>query len=89
MISAGKGALAHHGDFWYPVRLLQPITENSWQVSWWRGNEYGNTAPDFGALVNVANLVDELWADIQGRRQIRVSETDSNIRLLHLIMGHS
>ena len=89
MSSAGKGALARHRDFWYPVRLLQRITENSWQVSWWRGNKYGDITPDLGAHVDVANLVDELWADVQGRRQIQVSKATTHVRLLNLFMEHS
>jgi hypothetical protein len=74
----GRGALAHSGDFWYPVRLIQyKEKEKSWLVRWWRGCSFD--APDPLALagmitaVSESDIVDSLWRDRMGRRKIRVS----------------
>ncbi|KAG1770555.1 hypothetical protein EV702DRAFT_977910, partial [Suillus placidus] len=69
---AGKGALARHGKFWYPVRLVQFHREtDAWQVRWWRGCRFPADRPvDFQSLVQTTDLVDELWQDRAGRHAI-------------------
>ncbi|KAJ7315596.1 hypothetical protein DFH08DRAFT_820517 [Mycena albidolilacea] len=42
--SAGKGSLARHGNYWYPVRLVMKA-KSGWTVAWWRGNEYDDPSP--------------------------------------------
>ncbi|KAG1785321.1 uncharacterized protein HD556DRAFT_1450827 [Suillus plorans] len=55
---AGKGALARHDKFWYPVRLIQFHREtDAWKV-----------------VVQTTDLVDELWQDRAGRRAIRFGQ---------------
>ncbi|KAG6822580.1 hypothetical protein H0H92_013284, partial [Tricholoma furcatifolium] len=63
---AGTGALAQHGVFWYPVRLIQEIDNKArWRVRWWRGNvfEAPGTQPDTVATVPVSGLIDALGGD--------------------------
>ena len=79
VIRAGKGALARHGDYWYPVRLLQRMDGNHWQVARWRGNRYVDIQ-DAAALVKEEDLVDELQGDFEARRRIRVSGHNYTIR---------
>ena len=73
---AGKGALAHHGKFWYPVRLVQlqdgPV--RAWKVVWWRDCAFLDAPPDPAVPVPESRLVDELWGDQASRRSIRVSK---------------
>jgi hypothetical protein len=45
--------------------------KSGWTVAWWRGNEYDDPSPP-PTLVLDSDLRDELWADTQKRRQIRV-----------------
>jgi hypothetical protein len=87
ILRAGKGALAQHGNYWYPVRLLQPLASNSWQVSWWRGNHYGDTSPSMSGPVREEDLVDELWGDVEARRKIRVSSDTLHSPLSRLILN--
>ncbi|KAG0691978.1 hypothetical protein DFH29DRAFT_1074083 [Suillus ampliporus] len=70
---AGKGALARHGKYWYPVRLVRFHGEKDvWQVRWWRGCTFPLDGPvDPEALLPTADLVDELWQDRAGRRAVR------------------
>ncbi|KAJ7443390.1 hypothetical protein B0H11DRAFT_1931750 [Mycena galericulata] len=68
----GKGALARHGKYWYPVRLLfkEP---GGWMVKWWRGNRFIEPqAPP--SKVADSDLRDELWANPGARRQICLGE---------------
>ncbi|KAJ7800621.1 hypothetical protein B0H14DRAFT_2279282, partial [Mycena olivaceomarginata] len=69
---AGKGSLARHGNYWYPVRLVMKA-KSGWTVAWWRGNEYDDPSPP-PTLVLDSDLRDELWADTQKRRQIRLGK---------------
>ncbi|KAF8964488.1 hypothetical protein BDZ97DRAFT_1918921 [Flammula alnicola] len=72
---SGRGALARHGDYWYPVRLI--MRENDgWIVRWWRHNLFlDNTiSPDEISLVAFPDLVDSLWGDTEGRRRIRLGQ---------------
>ncbi|KAH9949621.1 hypothetical protein B0H21DRAFT_836748, partial [Amylocystis lapponica] len=78
---AGKGALARHGDFWYPVRLIKlfksvvlPLRKEhrEWRVVWWRGCSLSGSGPDPDARLQEADLVDELWHDESRRRDIRL-----------------
>jgi hypothetical protein len=77
----GRGALALLGDFWYPVRLIQyQEGDRSWLVCWWRGcsNEPDTSGratitPGSISAVPEQDIVDSLWGDRVGRRQIRVS----------------
>ncbi|KAG1777063.1 hypothetical protein EV702DRAFT_970383 [Suillus placidus] len=73
---AGKGALARHGKFWYPVRLIRFHGEtDAWQVRWWRGCGFPPDRPvDLQSLVPTADLVDELWQDRAGRRAVRFGQ---------------
>ncbi|KAJ7441031.1 hypothetical protein B0H11DRAFT_2351326 [Mycena galericulata] len=67
----GKGALARHGKYWYPVRLLFK-KPGGWMVKWWRGNRFIDPqAPP--SKVADSDLRDELWANPGARRQICVS----------------
>ena len=79
-LSVGRGALVQHGEFWYPVRLLQlergPGQERQWRVQYWRLNMYASGPPNSSDLVPVSRIVDELWQDQHGRRSIRVSYTN-------------
>ncbi|KAJ7312270.1 hypothetical protein DFH08DRAFT_822304 [Mycena albidolilacea] len=43
-LDAGKGSLARHGNYWYPVRLVMKA-KSGWTVAWWRGNEYDDPSP--------------------------------------------
>ncbi|KAJ7366156.1 hypothetical protein DFH08DRAFT_678760 [Mycena albidolilacea] len=70
--SAGKGSLARHGNYWYPVRLVMKA-KSGWTVAWWCGNEYDDPSPP-PTLVLDSDLRDELWADTQKRRQIRLGK---------------
>lgn len=71
----GHAALARHGDFWYPVRLIhkEDNTDN-WRVKWWRGCDFKEAGIEPGSVTTVPllNVVDCLWQDRVGRRKIRV-----------------
>jgi hypothetical protein len=76
----GRGALARHGDFWYPVRVIhieinQFRKTTQWKVRWWRGNQFASPGitPDTTTMVPEGDIVDSLWGDRTGRRSIRVS----------------
>ncbi|KAG1721806.1 hypothetical protein EDB19DRAFT_1646166 [Suillus lakei] len=73
---AGKGALARHGKFWYPVRLIRFHGEmDAWQVRWWRGCRFPPDRPvDLQSLVPTTDLLDELWQDRTRRRAIRLGQ---------------
>ncbi|KAF9033654.1 hypothetical protein BJ165DRAFT_1410375 [Panaeolus papilionaceus] len=68
----GCGALAKHGDYFYPVRLVQKIGER-WTVCWWRGNEYSNAPPPVFSVPE-ADLTDALWRNMSARRKIRLGK---------------
>jgi len=78
---AGRGALAHKGEFWYPVRLIQyQAADKSWLVRWWRGcsfepdsSDRKTIAPGSVSAVPELDIVDSLWGDRVGRRKTRVS----------------
>lgn len=72
----GCGALARHGEFWYPVRLIDHKEDRKkWQVRWWRGCEFAadGIEADSYTEVELTSLVDSLWSKRTERRKIRVS----------------
>jgi len=73
---SGRGALAHVGDSWYPVRLIQyKEAERTWLVRWWRGcfiEPLGSTVPGSITAISESDVVDSLWGDRMGRRKVRV-----------------
>ncbi|KAF5379467.1 hypothetical protein D9615_006598 [Tricholomella constricta] len=73
----GCGALARQGEFWYPVRLIQPQEGGSrWQVRWWRGCnfEMNQNVADSFSVVDQRDIVDSLWMDRTERRKIRLGK---------------
>jgi len=73
---SGCGALARQGDYWYPVRLIQPNeTQTKWSVRWWKHCEFVANGVEPGSITSVPtiDIVDALWMDRTGRRKIRVS----------------
>ena len=70
----GRGALARHGIFWYPVRFLLREQDGRYRVRWWRGCEFASPGivPDTITTVNQGDIVDSLWNDRTERRKIRV-----------------
>ncbi|KAJ7436921.1 hypothetical protein FB451DRAFT_1061373, partial [Mycena latifolia] len=67
---AGKGALARHGMYWYPVRLILKEPDG-WTVKWWRHNHFHQQTPP-PDKVPEPDLRDELWANAPARRRIRL-----------------
>ncbi|KIJ93842.1 hypothetical protein K443DRAFT_111442, partial [Laccaria amethystina LaAM-08-1] len=70
---SGCGTLAQHGDYWYPVRLIQPNEKRTiWEVRWWRYCEFSSTGvePNSVTSVELKSIVDALWNDRTGRRKI-------------------
>lgn len=71
--------LVQDGLFYYPARILSEINQGSCSVRWWRHNHPAGKewktmhVPGAVARVHVRNIVDDLWLDVAGRRQIRVS----------------
>ncbi|KAF5378138.1 hypothetical protein D9615_007524 [Tricholomella constricta] len=71
----GCGALACQGEFWYPVRLIQPQEGGSrWQVRWWRGCDFEMNVADSFSVVEQRDIVDSLWIDRTERRKIRLGK---------------
>ncbi|KAG6893479.1 hypothetical protein C0992_009816, partial [Termitomyces sp. T32_za158] len=73
----GCGALARHGDFWYPVHLIQVHKpQQLWCVRWWRGCAFENAEIVPGSVTEVKfqDIVDSLWQDLSGRRRIRLGK---------------
>lgn len=71
----GTGALARHGNFWYPVRLIHKEEDgNHWRVKWWRGCNFKIPGIEPGSVTTVpsVDLVDSLWQDQVARRKTRV-----------------
>ncbi|KAG1853086.1 hypothetical protein F4604DRAFT_1660333 [Suillus subluteus] len=74
MIRPGKGALARHGKYWYPVRIKsrqQVGGKALFTVKWWRHCSF---KPDTQPPVEVGeeDLVDALYGDCKRRRMIRL-----------------
>ena len=73
-----RGGLAHNGDFWYPVRLIQHHEkEKTWSVHWWKGCDFGVLPsaiiiPGSITQIQEGDIVDSLWGDRMVRRAIRV-----------------
>lgn len=70
------GALAKHGKYHYPVRLLKKEAgSKGWRVRFWWGCKFktGDPRPNPQALVPESDLVDALYGDTTARRNIRVS----------------
>ncbi|KAJ7698840.1 hypothetical protein B0H16DRAFT_1349348, partial [Mycena metata] len=72
IFSPGKGALARHGTYWYPVRLISQEPDG-WWVRWWRGNHFELQPPPSNKVPQI-DLRDELWADASARRKIRLGK---------------
>ena len=75
----GRGALARHGIFWYPVRFIHREQDGDYRVRWWRECEFASPGiiPDTITTVTQGNIVDSLWNDRTERRKIRVSPSPS------------
>ncbi|KAH6880960.1 hypothetical protein BKA70DRAFT_1411486 [Coprinopsis sp. MPI-PUGE-AT-0042] len=74
-LTVGKGALAKHGKYWYPVRVLDIVQLGPgifYQVRWWRYCHFVDNLPPQQDLISIDELVDELWLDKAGRRLIRL-----------------
>ena len=74
-IRFGRGALVHHGDFWYPAHIIQyDIASKQWCVHWCRECSYAIEGIKAGSitLIDKADVVDSLWGDAHAQRQIRV-----------------
>ncbi|KAK0194739.1 hypothetical protein F5146DRAFT_924890 [Armillaria mellea] len=72
----GKAALARDGVFWYVVCLLD-VEGKFWTVKWLRFNHFVKGSPRIPGevtLVHENDIVDELWQDQKGRRQIRLGK---------------
>lgn len=72
-------ALARHGEFYYPVRLIQRYSADKdstqilrWQVVWWRECSFTLPPPDERSYIDEDQIVDSLYNDVKGRRQIKV-----------------
>ncbi|KAF9039799.1 hypothetical protein BJ165DRAFT_1351680 [Panaeolus papilionaceus] len=70
----GRGALARHGEYFYPVRLIQKVSMTRWTVRWWRGNCFVAASVQAGevSVVNEEDLIDSLWLDRARRREVRL-----------------
>jgi hypothetical protein len=83
-------ALARHGNFWYPVRLINRVIieeEPYWHVKWWPLSTFANSIPtgaQWISLLSQDNIVDELWNRREERRLIRVCP--SSLRRYHLLI---
>ncbi|KAF5323682.1 hypothetical protein D9619_012867 [Psilocybe cf. subviscida] len=78
-LRAGKGALAKHGEFWYPVRLIQHLKEEKcWRVKWWRGCKFSTNGIQEGSMSDVPEnlIVDSLWRNQDERRKRRLGFWD-------------
>jgi hypothetical protein len=77
MYRPGKGALARHDKYWYPVRIksCRQVRGNTlYTVKWWRHCSFKpNTQPPLE--LGEADLVDALYGDHKHRRMIRVCTT--------------
>ena len=73
--SVGRAALARHGTFWYPIRLICALPNGAWRVQWWRGCNFATPGVEPNTVTDVlkSDVVDSLWMDRMGRRNIRVS----------------
>ena len=74
--------MAWHGDFWYPIQLIQYFSdEGIWLVCWWRGCFFEAASADVsiaaGSITRVveSDIIDSLWGDRTHRRRIHVSST--------------
>uniref|UniRef100_A0A8H7XLT6 Uncharacterized protein n=1 Tax=Psilocybe cubensis TaxID=181762 RepID=A0A8H7XLT6_PSICU len=73
----GRGVLAKHGLFWYPARLIHlKNNEGLFGVRWWRGCQFQDPGvkPDTVSFVGQLDIVDSLWGDRYGRRQIQLGK---------------
>ena len=73
-VRRGCGALARWGEYWYPIRLIQKTSHDSWRVKWWRYCTFTgtDTGPGTITIVKLCDLVDCLWQDRMERRKIKV-----------------
>ncbi|KAG2335356.1 hypothetical protein BDR05DRAFT_1036091, partial [Suillus weaverae] len=70
----GKGALARHGKYWYPVRIKSCRRSGGralFTVKWWRHCSFKPNAQPPGEVAK-EDLVDALYGDHKHRRMIRL-----------------
>jgi hypothetical protein len=81
----GRGALARHGDFWYPIRVVHLEGDGQWRVRWWRECAFSipGLVVDTMSTVPEENIIDCLWNNRLGRRQIRVSDSLQSLQKSH------
>ncbi|KAF8955597.1 hypothetical protein BDZ97DRAFT_1764645 [Flammula alnicola] len=76
-LKSGIGALAHNGDFWYPVHLIE-LHNHQWSVQWWRSCIFHDSSSEIepGTVTSVpeTNIVDSLWADTIRHRNIQLGK---------------
>ena len=87
----GRAALVHHGDFWYPVRVVQKEASGKWRVRWWRGCKFQHELDSESAAagiepgglytVELPGIIDSLWLLQAERQKIRVSFIKDLIRM--------
>jgi hypothetical protein len=81
----GVNNLARHGDFWYPVRVVHLEGDGQWRVRWWRECAFSIPGLVFDTMSTVPeeNIIDCLWNNRLGRRQIRVSDSLQSLQKSH------
>ncbi|PPQ88302.1 hypothetical protein CVT25_012365 [Psilocybe cyanescens] len=73
----GRGVLVKHESFWYPARLISLQDSNGYlTVHCWRGCEIitPGLTPDSVSLVPFSDVIDSLWGDRHGQRQIQLGK---------------
>ncbi|KAG2337932.1 hypothetical protein BDR05DRAFT_952287 [Suillus weaverae] len=76
----GKGALAHHGKYWYPIRIKSCRRSGGgalFTVKWWRHCSFKPNAQPPGEVAE-EDLVDALYGDHKHRCMIRVCTAHVN-----------
>jgi hypothetical protein len=68
------------GSFWYPAWLIRRQDDGQWIVKFWRGCIFDDSITSADrpqklqrVVVPVNKVKDELWRDIKGRQNTRVS----------------
>ena len=82
----GHGALACHGDFWYPIRVVHFEGDGRWRVRWWRECTFSipGLVADTMGTVHEEDIIDSLWNNRLGRQQIRVSSSLQSLPKSHM-----
>ncbi|EIW84332.1 hypothetical protein CONPUDRAFT_142660 [Coniophora puteana RWD-64-598 SS2] len=79
-LKPGIGALARHGKYYYPVRLLRRVYSGdgtvAWKVKWWRRCLFSTrcSPPQYELPIPEQDVVDALWHDWKTRRMIRLGQ---------------